>query len=151
MVFCTDDQYDEFMGVCPNFEKALVRSGIILIKYWLHITDETQEERFEQRLHDPRRRWKLSPMDLGARKRWVEYSKARDAMLRQTDSDWAPWNILDANIKRHARLNCISHLLKLFPYEDLTPEALTLPPRQEAKGYRYPNIGQFNIVPAEYP
>jgi polyphosphate kinase 2 len=151
MDFCTNEEYEEFMGICPNFERALVRSEIILIKYWLHITDEIQEERFEQRLTDPRRRWKLSPMDLEARSRWVEYSKARDAMLLRTSTEWAPWYILDANIKRHARLNCISHLLSQIPYKDLTPEALTLPPRQKAKGYTHPDISQFNIVPAKYP
>ena len=151
MGFCTDEEYEEFMAICPNFERALVRSGIILIKYWLHITDETQEKRFEQRLNDPRRRWKLSPMDLDARTRWVKYSEARDAMLLQTDTDWAPWYILDAEIKKHARLNCISHLLSQIAYEDLTPETLTLPPREQAIGYEPPDISQFNIVPATYP
>ena len=151
MGFCTDKEYEQFMNLCPGFERALVDSGIILIKYWLHIEDETQEKRFEQRIHDPRRRWKLSPMDLEARSRWVEYSKARDAMLLQTDTEWAPWYIVDANVKRHARLNCISHLLSLIPYQDLTPEPLTLPPRQKAKGYKHPDVAQFNIVPAVYP
>jgi polyphosphate kinase 2 len=122
MGFCTDKEHKRFMAQCPAFEKALVDSGITLIKYWLHIADETQEKRFEQRIHDPRRHWKLSPMDLEARTRWVEYSKARDAMLLQTDTKWAPWYVLDANVKRHARLNCISHLLTLVPYKDLTPE-----------------------------
>ena len=132
MGFCTDEEYQEFMSTVNGFELALIRSGLTLIKYWLNISDETQEERFEQRLHDPRRRWKLSPMDLGARSQWVDYSKARDAMLMHTSTAHAPWYIVDANVKRHARLNIISHLISKIPYEDLTPEPLELPPRQEA-------------------
>jgi polyphosphate kinase 2 len=151
MGFCTDAEYEEFMAQCPGFELALVRSDTILIKYWLHINDETQEQRFEQRLHDPRRRWKLSPMDLYARSKWVEYSKARDVMLAQTGTEWAPWYVVDANVKRHARLNCISHLLSLIPYEDLTPEPIKLPPRQKSKGYVPPDVSEFNVVPAVYP
>jgi polyphosphate kinase 2 len=151
MGFCTNKEYKRFMKRCPDFEHALVESGIILVKYWLHITDETQEKRFQQRIHDPRRRWKLSPMDLEARSKWVEYSKARDAQLLGTDTDWAPWYIVDSNVKRHARLNCISHLLSLIPYKDLTPDPIKLPPRQKAKGYKHPDISEFNIVPAVYP
>ena len=151
MGFCTEAEYEQFMTQCPAFELALVRSNTILIKYWLHIEDETQEKRFQQRLDDPRRRWKLSPMDLYARSKWVEYSKARDTMVTHTDTEWAPWYIVDANVKRHARLNCISHLLSLIPYGDLTPEPIKLPPRQESKGYVPPDLSQFNIVPAKYP
>ncbi len=151
MGFCTDEEYRYFMKLCPGFEKSLVDSGIILIKYWLHITDETQEKRFKQRINDPRRRWKLSPMDLDARSKWVEYSKARDAQLLGTDTEWAPWYIVDANVKRYARLNCISHLLSRIPYEDLTPVPIKLPPRQKAKGYKHPDKSNFNIVPAVYP
>lgn len=151
MEFCTNEQYEQFMELCPGFELALANSGIILIKYWLHIDDETQEVRFQQRLDDPRRRWKLSPMDLEARARWVEYSNARDAMLARTDTEWAPWYIVDANIKRHARLNTISHLLSLIPYEDLTPQPLELPPRQKAGGYKQPAISNYKLVPARYP
>jgi polyphosphate kinase 2 (PPK2 family) len=139
------------MTQCPAFELALVRSNTILIKYWLHIEDETQEKRFQQRLDDPRRRWKLSPMDLYARSKWVEYSKARDTMVTHTDTEWAPWYIVDANVKRHARLNCISHLLSLIPYEDLTPEPIKLPPRQNSKDYVPPDVSEFNVVPAKYP
>ncbi len=153
MGFCTDEEYQEFMSTVNAFELALTRSGTILIKYWLDIEDETQEVRFEQRLHDPRRRWKLSPMDLEAQSRWVDYSKARDAMLMHTSSAHAPWYIVDTNIKRHARLNIISHLLGHVPYEDLTPEPLELPPRQEAGDYRHPDYSKTNLtlIPAVYP
>ena len=151
MGFCTDEEYTEFMSTVNNFELALTRSGLILIKYWMHIRDETQEERFEQRIHDPRRRWKLSPWDLEARTRWVEYSKARDAMLQHTSTVHAPWYIVDANIKRHARLNTISHLLSQIPYKDLTPEPIELPPRQKAGDYVHPDLSQFNFVPEIYP
>ena len=151
MGFCTTEEYAEFMSTINGLEMALTRSGIILIKYWLDITDETQEERFEQRIHDPRRRWKLSPMDLEARARWVDYSKARDFMLQHTSTAHAPWYIVDANIKRHARLNVIKHLLNQIPYEDLTPEPLVLPPRQEAGDYVHPDFSGFNFVPAVYP
>jgi len=151
MGFCTQEQYDEFMGTVNEFELALVHANTILIKYWLTITDDTQEERFESRIHDPRKRWKLSPMDLEARTRWVDYSRARDAQLAHTSSAHAPWHIVNANIKRHARLNCITHLLSLIPYGDLTPEPLELPPRQPAEGYEHPDISDFNWVPSIYP
>jgi polyphosphate kinase 2 len=151
MGFCTNEEYAEFMGTVNGFELALTRSGLTLIKYWLDITDETQEARFQQRLHDPRRRWKLSPMDLEARTRWVDYSRARDAQLTHTNTDHAPWYIVDANIKRHARLNVIAHLLSVIPYGDLTPEPLDLPPRQEAGDYVHPDFSDLNFVPARYP
>ena len=151
MGFCTDEEYADFMSTVNGFEYSLTRAGIKLIKYWLDISDETQEGRFQQRIHDPRRRWKLSPMDLQARSRWVDYSRARDAQLIQTNTPHAPWYVVDANVKRHARLNIISHLLSQVPYEDLTPEPLALPPRQEADGYQHPDVSQFNIVPAIYP
>jgi polyphosphate kinase 2 len=151
MGFCTHDEYEEFMKLVPGFEQALIDSGTILIKYWLDIDDDTQEKRFQQRIHDPRRRWKLSPMDLKARSKWVDYSKARDAMLARTHTEGAPWHIVDANIKRHARLNVISHLLSLIPYKDLTPAPIKLPPRQKAKGYKPPALSRYNRVPAIYP
>lgn len=151
MGFCTDEQLAEFYGTVNGFEQALVRSGTILIKYWLDIADETQEERFEERIDDPRKRWKLSPMDLEARSRWVDYSRARDAMLAQTSSSHAPWYIVDANVKRHARLNIISHLLSKVPYEDLTPEPLVLPPRQKAGGYHPPDFSGYDFVPTVFP
>jgi polyphosphate kinase 2 len=151
MGFCTDDQLAEFYATVNGFEAALVRSGTILIKYWLDIADETQEERFQKRINDPRKRWKLSPMDLEARSRWVDYSRARDAMLAETSSPHAPWYIVDANVKRHARLNIISHLLSRVPYEDLTPETLELPPRQKADNYRPPDFSGYHFVPTVYP
>ena len=151
MGFCTDEEYLDFMGTVNGFEYSLTQAGIKLIKYWLDISDETQEARFQQRLHDTRRRWKLSPMDLEARSRWVDYSRARDAMLVHTSTAHAPWYLVDANVKRHARLNVISHLLSLITYEDLTPDPLKLPPRQKAGDYQHPDISQFEIVPARYP
>ena len=151
MGFCTDEEYLEFMSTVNGFENSLTQAGIMLIKYWLDISDETQEERFEQRIHDSRRRWKLSPMDLKARSLWVDYSRSRDAMLVHTNTAHAPWYLVDANVKRNARLNVIAHLLSLIPYEDLTPETLKLPPRQEAGDYQHPDISQFEIVPARYP
>jgi polyphosphate kinase 2 len=151
MGFCTNAEYEEFIRTVNGFELSLANAGIKLIKYWLDITDETQEERFEQRIHDPRKRWKLSPMDLEARTRWVDYSKARDVMLERTSTEHAPWYIVDSNIKRHARLNIISHLLSQIPYEDVTPEPLELPPRQPAKGYKHPDFSKYHHVPAVYP
>jgi len=151
MGFCTDAQYDEFMATVNGFELALVRSGTILVKYWLDIADETQEERFQERISDPRKRWKLSPMDLKARSKWVDYSRARDAMLANTDTEHAPWYIVDGNIKRHARLNTITHLLSLVPYQDLTPKKLKLPARQKAGDYQPPDYSGFSFVPAVWP
>jgi polyphosphate kinase 2 (PPK2 family) len=139
------------MATVNGYELALVRAGVILIKYWLDITDETQEKRFQARIHDPRKGWKLSPMDLYARSKWVDFSKARDAMLARTNSGHAPWHIVDANVKRHARLNVISHLLSQIPYEDLTPESVELPPRQESDTYQHPDISGYKLVPQKYP
>lgn len=147
MGFCTEDQLAEFYATVNPFELAQIRSGTILIKYWLEITDETQEERFEARLHDPRKRWKLSPMDLKARSRWVDYSKARDAMLAQTSTVQAPWYLVDANVKSHARLNLITHLLSMIPYEDLTPDPMELPLREKAGDYVRPDLSGYNWVP----
>lgn len=148
MGFCSDDEYREFLRACPEFERMLVRSGIHLIKYYFSVSDAEQERRFQKRNHDPMRRWKLSPMDLQARSRWVEYSRAKDAMFMYTDIEEAPWYVVNADIKRHARLNCITHLLRLIPYEDLTPEPIELPPRQEDPGYERPPISSQNWVPA---
>ena len=151
MGFCTDAQYEEFMATVNGFELALVRSGTILIKYWLDIADETQEERFQGRIEDPRKRWKLSPMDLKARSHWVDYSRARDAMIARTDTEHAPWWIVDANIKRHARLNVITHLLRQIDYKDLTPKKLKLPKRQPAGDYVTPDYSQAHFVPSVWP
>jgi len=150
MGFCTDDEYRDFMRTCPEFERMLVRSGIKLIKYWFSVSDEEQERRFRVRNNDPVRRWKLSPMDLGSRSRWVEYSRAKDAMFMYTDTEKAPWHVVDANVKRHARLNCISHLLSLIDYQDLTPSPIELPPRQRDPGYKRPPITSQKWVPAIY-
>ena len=150
MGFCTDDEYRDFMRTCPEFERMLVRSGIQLIKYWFSVSDEEQERRFRVRNNDPVRRWKLSPMDLGSRSRWVEYSRAKDAMFMYTDTEKAPWHVVDANVKRHARLNCISHLLSLIDYQDLTPDPIELPPRQRDPGYKRPPITSQKWVAAIY-
>lgn len=147
MGFCTEPQYQEFLRSCPEFERMLVRSGIILIKYWFSVSDEEQERRFQARIDDPTKRWKLSPMDLESRKRWVEYSKAKDVMFNHTDIKQAPWYVVDADIKKHARINCISHLLSMFDYKDLTPEPIELPPRQGDQGYVRPPITDQTFVP----
>ena len=150
MGFCTDEEYDEFFRTCPEFERMLVRSGIILIKYWFSISDEEQERRFASRLTDPTKRWKLSPMDLESRRRWVEYSKAKDEMFAHTDIKQAPWYVVHADVKKRARLNCISHLLSMIPYEDLTPEPIELPPREDAYGYVRPPLSDQTFVPEKY-
>jgi len=138
MGFCSDDDYREFLRSCPLFENMLVRSDIFLVKYWFSVSDEEQERRFAERMRNPIKRWKLSPMDLEARKRWVEYSQAKDVMLEYTDRKKAPWFIIDADNKKRARLNCIAHLLTQVPYKDLHPIELELPPRQEDTGYKRP-------------
>jgi polyphosphate kinase 2 len=135
MGFCTEQQYWEFLQSCPQFERMLVRSGIILLKYWFSVSDEEQEQRFRARVETPAKRWKLSPMDLESRKRWVEYSKAKDRMFEHTDIKQAPWYVVNSDDKRRAHLNCISHLLTMIPYQDATPEPIELPPRTEDKGY----------------
>lgn len=150
MGFCTDEEYREFLRSCPEFERMLVRSGIILIKYWLSVSDEEQERRFQARIHDRLRRWKLSPMDLEARARWVEYSKAKDDMFKYTDIKQAPWYVVNADVKKHARLNLINHLLSVIPYEDLTPESIKLPPRQADIGYVRPPMSDQTFVPEVY-
>src|SRR5437763_14118212 len=129
MGFCTDAEYDEFMRTCPMFEEMLVRSGIHLIKYWFSVNDGEQEKRFAERMRNPVKRWKLSPMDLESRQHWVEYSRAKDLMLKHTDRKKTPWFIVDADDKKRARLNCIAHLLKQIPYKDLATVELDLPPR----------------------
>ncbi len=150
MGFCTEEEYEEFMRSCPDFERMLVRSGIQVIKYWFSVSDEEQERRFEARVRDPMRRWKLSPMDLEARGRWVEFSRAKDEMFRYTDIKHAPWYVVNADDKRRARLNCISHLLSMLPYEDLTPEPFELEPRPPDRGYMRPPIGDQTFVPEIY-
>ncbi len=150
MGFCTEEEYKEYLRSCPEFERMLVRSGITLVKYWFSVSDEEQERRFRDRIIDPTKRWKLSPMDLESRERWVEYSKAKDNMFAHTDIKQAPWYVVEADDKRRARLNCISHLLGTIKYEDLTPEPIELPPRQQDSGYVRPPMDDQTFVPAAY-
>ena len=150
MGFCTYDEYNEFMRSCPQFEVMIQRSGIILIKYWFSVSDKEQEKRFQDRISDPTKRWKISPMDLKAREKWVEYSKAKDDMFAATDIPESPWNVVEADDKKRARLNCISHLLDTVPYEDLPAEKIVLPPRQKEIDYERPPMETQNFVPAKY-
>ncbi len=151
MGFCTDDEYRQFMQSCPEFERMLVRSGVILIKYWFSVSAEEQERRFQTRMRDVKRRWKISPMDEESRKLWVEYSKAKDAMLMYTDISVARWNMVNADIKKHARLNCIRHLLSLIPYENVLPPAEELPPRPAIdEDYERPPLEKLEWVPEVY-
>ncbi|WP_446335141.1 polyphosphate kinase 2 [Coleofasciculus sp. G1-WW12-02] len=147
MGFCTDDEYQEFLRSCPEFECMIQRAGIILIKYWFSVSDDEQERRFRQRMEDPTKRWKLSPMDLESRARWVEYSKAKDEMFAATDIKQSPWYVVEADDKKRARLNCISHLLSLIPYKDLTPDPMELPPRQQEWDYVRPPMSTQTFVP----
>lgn len=150
MGFCTDDEYSEFMRSCPEFERMLIRSGITLIKYWFSVSDDEQERRFQSRLNEPRKRWKLSPMDLQSRDKWVEYSKAKDAMMAHTDTKQSPWYVVNSDVKKHARLNCISHFLNQFEYEDLTPKPQPLPPRACGGAYVRPPMEEQSFVPEKY-
>ncbi len=150
MGFCTDEQYEEFFRSCPEFERMLIRSGIILIKYWFSVSDEEQEIRFQARLNDPTKRWKLSPMDVQSREKWVEYSKAKDEMFKITDTKQSPWYVVPADNKKLARLNCISHLLSLIPYEALPSEPIVLPPRIEFPAYVRTPISDQTFVPDRY-
>jgi len=135
MKFCSKKEHADFLASCPRFEKSLTDAGIILIKYWLTVSNENQEKRFLKRIHDPKRRWKLSPMDLEARRLWYDYSHARDEMLAATDTEWAPWHIIDSNDKKRARLNCIAHLLSQIPYKRLKNDKITLPKRSRKGAY----------------
>ena len=149
MGFCTECEYTEFMQSCPEFERMLVRSGIILIKYWFSVSDEEQERRFQDRMRTPTKRWKLSPMDLESRKHWADYSRAKDEMFAVTDTRQVPWFVVNAEDKKSARLNVIHHLLSMIPYKDLTPEPLKLP-RLEKSKYVRPPISEQNFVPEVY-
>ena len=150
MNFCTELEYQEFMHSCPEFERMLVRSGIILLKYWFSVSDEEQERRFQGRIKDPIKRWKLSPMDLESRDRWVEYSKAKDEMLAHTNIPEAPWFTVEADDKKRARLNCTHHILSKIPYQDMTPDPLELPPRKPAGDYMRPPRNEQFFVPDRY-
>ncbi|MBK8901044.1 MAG: polyphosphate kinase 2 [Anaerolineaceae bacterium] len=151
MSFCTDDQYREFLRSCPQFERMLVRSGIIVLKYWFSVSDEEQERRFQSRLTSPVKRWKLSPMDVESRDRWVEYSRAKDVMFDHTDIKQCPWYVVPSDDKKRARLNCISHILRLIEYEDITPDPFELAPREKESGYIRPPMNEQTFVPDLYP
>lgn len=150
MGFCTDAEYWDFLRSCPNFETMLIRSGIILIKYWFSVSDKEQERRFLQRMNYPTRRWKISPMDVESRTKWVEYSKAKDEMFSYTDIKQSPWYVVEADDKRRARLNCISHLLSLIPYEEVPRETIVLPPLAKDKNYVRPPMSEQTFVPNKY-
>jgi polyphosphate kinase 2 len=150
MGFCTEEEYREFLRSCPEFERMLIRSGIILIKYWFSVSDAEQERRFQERIKDPTKHWKLSPMDLESRARWVEYSKAKDEMFAYTDTKQSPWYVVNADDKQCARLNCIHHLLSMIPYENLTPAPIKLPPRRDQSAYERPPITDQTFVPEVY-
>jgi polyphosphate kinase 2 len=151
MGFCSPAELLEFQHSCPEFERMLVRSGIMLLKYWFSVSDEEQEARFKARIEDGTRRWKLSAMDLESRDRWEDFSRAKDDMFAHTNIPEAPWFTVEADDKRRARLNCIRHLLSKIPYHDMTPPALKLAPRKPAKGYKRPPFYEQFFVPNAYP
>jgi polyphosphate kinase len=150
MGYCTTEEYEEFLRSCPEFERMLIRSGTILIKYWFSVSDKEQEKRFQNRITDPTKRWKISPMDIESRDKWVEYSMAKDKMFSYTDTKQSPWYVVLADDKKRARLNCISHLLSLIPYEDLTPKPLKLPPLKHDVAYVRPPVTEQTFVPEKY-
>lgn len=149
MGFCTDQQYRDFLEDIPSFEKYLIKNGIILIKYWFEVSMETQTRRFKDRMNDPRKHWKLSPMDLEAHRRWYDYSRSKDRMFEKTDSKWAPWHVVNGDNKKKARLNCISHLLSQIPYESLPVEKPILPARQDSEDYIAPDY-PYHWIPEPY-
>jgi len=149
MGFCTDEQYDRFLKLCPAWEKDIIGDGVTLIKYWFEVSKEEQTRRFSERIKDPRKIWKLSPMDLESHRRWYDYSRARDAMFAATDTKESPWYVVKADDKRRARLNCIAHFLGLIPYEEILPAKADLPPRQKAKRYEEPDY-PYHFVPEKY-
>ena len=150
MGFCTDAEYHEFLRACPLFEEMLIKSGVVLIKYWFSVSDEEQERRFRERIENPIKRWKLSPMDLKSREHWVEYSRAKDVMQMHTDTEIAPWNVVDADNKKKARLNCIAPLLSRLPYGELERPKIELKPRQRDDTYVRPPKSSQRWVPAAY-
>lgn len=151
MGYCTDKEYEEFMVSCPEFEHMLIRSGIRVIKYWFSVSDDVQEERFKRRMEQPKRRWKLSPMDLASRMLWVEYSRAKDDMLARTHTTQSPWFVVDGDVKRHARLNCIHHLLSIIPYEWVDQRTVELSLRPQNPEYKRPPFESQNHIPKRYP
>ena len=150
MGFCNYDQYQEFLRSCPQFERMLIRSGVGVLKYWFSVSDDEQERRFQARAADPKRRWKLSPMDIESRDRWVDYSRAKDAMFEYTDTKDCPWYVVNADNKKRARLNCISHILERVSYEDVLPPPIKLPPRAEHGGYIRPPLESQSFVPERF-
>ena len=150
MGFCNQEELEEFFRAAPEFERMLVRSGTVLLKYWFSVSDDEQEKRFHARIENPLKRWKLSPMVLEARARWVDYSRAKDEMFAKTDTSEARWWVVPADEKKRARLNCIAHFLDSIHYKDLTPKRLKLPPRQKAKGYKRPPEEMQHFVPEKY-
>ena len=149
MGFCTDEEYERFLRICPAWERDIIDSGITLIKYWFEVSKEEQTRRFSERISDARKIWKLSPMDLESHRRWYDYSRARDAMFAATDTKESPWYVVGANNKRRARLNCISHFLSLIPYKTIDLPKVDLPARQRAAGYQEPEYA-YNLVPEKY-
>jgi polyphosphate kinase 2 len=149
MGFCTEAEYEEFVRTAPEFERMIQRSGIVLLKYWLSVSDDEQEKRFKKRLDNPLKRWKLSPTDLEARARWVDYAEAKDEMFSYTDLEDSPWHVVEADDKKTARLNLISHLLEQIPYERVDQEKIELPPRQDRK-YERPPRSNEKIVPERF-
>jgi polyphosphate kinase 2 (PPK2 family) len=147
MGFCNSEEYHRFLRQCPVFEHQLIEDGIILVKYWFSVSDDEQERRFQSRLNDPLRRWKLSAMDLEARQRWSEYSRAKDAMFLHTDTAESPWYEVDAEDKRSARINCIAHLLTRVPYHQVDETRLKLPKRISSDGYHRPPHDLSTSVP----
>jgi len=150
MGYCSNDEYEEFLRSCPEFEKMLIRSGTVLIKYWFSVSDHEQENRFQDRIKDPTKRWKISPMDVESRDKWVEYSMAKDKMFSFTDTKQCPWYVVHADDKQRARLNCIDHLLSLIPYKDLTPKPFKLPPLKHDVAYVRPPVTDQTFVPEKY-
>jgi polyphosphate kinase len=150
MSFCTDMEYQEFLQSCPEFERLLIRSGIVLIKYWFSVSNEEQEKRFQKRIHDPTKQWKLSDMDLESRKRWKDYSMAKDQMMAHTHTPQSPWYVVNADNKKRARLNCIRHLLSKIPFQDVERRTIKLPSRPSDKGYVRPPISEQTFVPDYY-
>jgi polyphosphate kinase len=149
MGFCTDEQYERFLKICPAWEKDIIDAGVTLIKYWFEVSMAEQTRRFSERMNDPRKTWKLSSMDLESHRRWYDYSRARDAMFAATDTKESPWYVVKADDKRRARLNCMAHFLGLIPYQEIHPAKADLPPRQKAKGYEEPDY-PYRFVPEKY-
>jgi len=150
MGFCSDEEYWEFLRACPNYERMLIRSNILLVKYWFSVSEAEQEIRFQARIGDPTKRWKISPMDIASRDKWMDYSRAKDEMFAYTDTKISPWYVVEADDKRRSRLNCISHLLSIVPYQDIPVPEITLNPRKEHKGYIRPPKNEQTFVPDIY-